>query len=84
VVKDGRYSLSREAGLSRNKEYLVRIRAFRKTGKKYVNADPSASFDEYEQYLPERYNAGSDIRLNASPESLAKDFDVALTGTAKP
>jgi hypothetical protein len=84
VVKDGRYLLPQKAGLSRNKEYLVRIRAFRKTGKKYINADPSASADEYEQYLPERYNAGSDIRLTASPQSLAKDFDVALTGTSKP
>lgn len=83
-VKDGRYLLPQKAGLSRNKEYLVRVRAFRKTGRKYINADPSASADEYEQYLPERYNAGSDIRLTASPQSLAKDFDVALTGTTKP
>lgn len=84
VVKDGRYSLPQTSGLSRHKEYSVRIRAFRKTGRKYVNADPSASFDEYKQYLPERYNAGSDIKLTASPQSLAKDFDVALTGTSQP
>jgi hypothetical protein len=83
VVKDGRYSLPQTSGLSRHKEYSVRIRAFRKTGRKYVNADPSASFDEYKQYLPERYNAGSDIKLTASPQSLAKDFNLTLPGTSQ-
>lgn len=84
VVKEGRYSLPQKSGLSRHKEYSVRIRAFRKTGRKYVNAEPSASFDEYEQYLPERYNADSDIELIATRQSLSKDFNVALTGTANP
>lgn len=83
ALKDGRYSLTTKSGLLANKEYLVRVRAFRRTGRKYINADPSASFDEYEQYLPKHCNAESVIKLTARHQSLTEDFNVALTGTAK-
>ena len=78
LIKEGRYSLARESGLSRNAEYLVRVRAFRKTGRKYENADPTSSFDEYEQYLPERYYANPSVKVTATPRACAKGFDLIL------
>lgn len=84
LIKDGRYSLPAKSGLARDAEYVVRVRAFRKTGRKYENADPAASFDEYEQYLPERYYSDSGIRLKATRRTLAKDFDVAVTSGSSP
>jgi hypothetical protein len=78
LIKDGRYSLSSESGLLRNAEYLVRVRAFRKTGKKYENADPTSSFDEYEQYLPERYYSNPPIKVTATRRAFANGFDLIL------
>jgi hypothetical protein len=78
LIKEGRYSLARESGLLRNAEYLVRVRAFRKTGKKYENADPTSSFDEYEQYLPEQYYSNPSIKVTATRRAFAKGFDLIL------
>ena len=78
LIKDGRYSLASESGLLRNAEYLVRVRAFRKTGKKYENADPTSSFDEYEQYLPERYYSNPPIKVTATRRAFANGFDLIL------
>ena len=84
LVKDGRYALGRESGLLRNAEYVVRVRAYRKTGKKYENADPASSFDEYEQYLPDRYYSDPSIKVTATRRALANDFNVAVTSSTKP
>lgn len=84
LIKDGQYALTSEAGLLRNAEYMVRVRAFRKTGRKYENAEPASSFDEYEQYLPDHYYANPQIRVIATRQALAKELNVAVTsGSAR-
>lgn len=84
LIKDGRYALTDASGLVPNAEYVVRIRAFRKTGRKYENADPAGSFDEYEQYLPDRYYAEPSVRVTATRRALAKGVDVAVTSGEGP
>lgn len=78
VIKDGRYSLPKKSGLVRDSEYAVRVRAFRKTGRKYENADLAASFDEYEQYLPDVFYAEPSTKVIANRRSLARGYDLTL------
>lgn len=80
LIRDGRYELPAIAGLRRGEEYVVRVRAFRKTGRKYENADPAASFDEYEQYLPDHYYSDPHIKITVTRGVLANGMNVTLTG----
>jgi hypothetical protein len=84
LIRDGRYSLARESGLLRNAEYLVRVRAFRKTGRKYDNLDPARSFDEHEQYLPERYYSDPPIRVTATRRALSQGVNLTLVSGSGP
>lgn len=79
LVADGAFTVPREAGLRPNQTYRVRVRGFRKTGRKYENADMSKSTDEEVQYLPERYNAASQLTVTTSPEQVRSGLTLELT-----
>lgn len=62
TVANGAFALPDAQGVPAGMEFRVLIKGFRKTGRKYPAADPSLAYDEVEQYLPEKYNAKSDLR----------------------
>lgn len=68
AIANGVFQLSADKGLLPGTEFKVSIRAFKKTGKKYPNADPGASFEEEIQYLPEKYNVSTTLRATISAD----------------
>lgn len=77
-VENGEFVLPARQGLVRNKKYVVRAKAFRKTGRVYANARKDDSAAEFEQYLPERYNSESELSFLADRASAAKGLDLDL------
>jgi hypothetical protein len=77
-VEMGKFLLPAWQGLLRNRKYVVRVKAYRKTGRVYENADPQESADEYEQYLPGKYNSDSELSFVADRASLSKGLEFDL------
>lgn len=78
LVEQGRFLLPASQGLLKNKRYVVRAKAYRKTGRLYENAPGSDPAEEYEQYLPARYNSESELTFVADRASAAKGLDLDL------
>lgn len=77
-VENGRFLLPARQGLVRNKKYIVKAQAFRRTGRIYENATPEESADEYEQYLPGKFNSDSNLVFVADRASVSKGLDLDL------
>jgi hypothetical protein len=77
-VEGGAFLLPATQGLLRNKKYVVKAKAYRKTGMVYENAEGSDPVDEYEQYLPSQYNSESQLSFVADRASVAKGLDLDL------
>lgn len=77
-VENGKFFLPAGQGLLRNKKYIVKAKAFRKTGRVYENASAEESADEYEQYIPGKYNSDSNVVFVADRASLSKGLDLDL------
>jgi hypothetical protein len=69
TVENGRFALPDDQGMLPGQEFQVAIKAFRKTGRKYLNADMGSSYEEMEQYLPEKYNSSSALHVTISPDA---------------
>lgn len=67
-IRDGRFTLAKAYGVRAGVEYLVRVEAFRKTGKTYPGPKPGEYSEEYEQIVASRFNRDSDRRLRMSSE----------------
>jgi len=67
-IRDGRFTLAKAHGVSEGVEYLVRVQAFRKTGKTYPGPKPGEYSEEYEQIVASRLTRDSDRRLQMSAE----------------
>lgn len=78
TIHDGIFVLRAKEGLVRGKKYVVRVRGYRKTGKKYENADMSLSAEISEQYLPSRYNSDSELSLETTRQNLNSDLTLQL------
>ena len=78
LITLGDFAVPQEAGLRPNETYRVRIRGFRKTGRKYENADMSKSSDEEVQYLPERYNASSELTVTTDRDRVGSGIQFDL------
>ncbi len=59
-IRDGRFAITAERGTFAGK-FRVEITARRKTGRKTHDELAGTTLDEYEQYLPSRYNSESDL-----------------------
>lgn len=68
AIANGVFELPADKGLLPGTEFKVSIKAFKKTGKKYPNANPGASYDEEIQYLPDQYNVSSTLRATISAD----------------
>lgn len=79
VVTRGAFTLPEKQGVPAGSEFRVLIKGFRKTGRKYPAADPSLAFDEVEQYLPEKYNAKSELRATFSAVKEDNQFRFELS-----
>ena len=77
-VEQGTFLLPASQGLLRNRKYVVKAKAYRKTGKVYKNAEGSEPVNEYEQYLPSQYNSESQLTFVADRASVAKGIDLDL------
>lgn len=78
TIHGGTFSLPAEEGLLRGKKYVVRVRGYRKTGKKYENADMSLSAEISEQYLPSRYNSDSVLSVETTRQNLSSGLTLHL------
>ena len=76
LVEHGKFLLPASQGLLRNKKYVVRAKAYRKTGRLYKNAPGGEPSEEYEQYLPARYNSESELTFVADRALAAKGLDL--------
>jgi hypothetical protein len=79
TITDGKFQLPEIEGVPPGMEFKVIIKAFKKTGRKYPNADMSLSYDEEVQYLPEQYNSKSTLRVTISDDEEKNKFDFELT-----
>ena len=79
AVTEGKFNLPKTEGVLPGLEFKVSIKAFKKTGKKYPNADMSLSYDEEVQYLPEKYNSASTLRVKISPDERENQLKFELT-----
>lgn len=78
MIVDGKFTLPAGEGLQPGLNFKVIIRAFKKTGRKYPNADVGMSWDEKVQYLPPRYNSESDLRVTISSQESENDLTFEL------
>lgn len=68
-IKAGKYDLSGEAAATPGKK-IVRIRAFRKTGRRIEvgsPAPPGTMVDEIKQFIPASYNENSTLTVEVRP-----------------
>lgn len=79
-IEQGRFAFPPAAGLVAG-EYLVAISATRATGRTVVGeglpGEP-ATVPEIEQYIPERYNQDSQLRVTLKPGENEHDFTLSL------
>ena len=78
AIQDGKFSLSESEGMSPGVEFKVIVKAFKKTGRKYPNADLTASVDEVVQFIPKQYNSASTLRVAISPDETENHFQFDL------
>ena len=78
AIHEGKFALPASEGQLSGLEFKVIINAFRKTGRKYPNADMAASYDEVIQYLPDQYNSASTLRAVISPDEEENHFEFHL------
>ena len=78
MITGGTFALTAKEGLPRGRNYVVRVKGFRKTGKKYENADMNVSADVTEQYLPCRHNSESAIHFESTALNLRSAFTLHL------
>jgi len=78
VIRSGTFGLSATEGLPRGMAYVLRVKGFRGTGRKYQNADMSLSAEISEQYLPARYNNESALRFESTPANLRTGLNLDL------
>jgi hypothetical protein len=78
-IANGRFDLSREAAAAPGKK-IVRIRAFRSTGRKIESgppAPPGTLVDEIEAFIPARYNDNSTLTAEIIPGKVNEvNFDL--------
>lgn len=77
-IVNGRFELPAREGLVAETEFKVEIKSFRKTGRKYPNADPSLSHDEVEQVIPKRYNTETELRVTVSRNPAENEWSFDL------
>ena len=85
AIEGGQYQFPEDTELSAG-DYQVWITATRKTGRTYISPDPPQvdgeysqtakreRIEEYEQYLPQKYNRASDIKVTLNAGENQKDF----------
>jgi hypothetical protein len=78
TIKGGTFALQAREGLPRGKTYVLRIRGYRKTGKKYENADMSVSAEISEQIVPPRYNSESELKFETTATNLQTGVSLKL------
>ena len=78
-INNGAFVLATEAGVPPGEEFKVVIQAFKKTGKKYPSPEPGVFYDEEVQYLPEKYNSASTLRVKISPDERENQLKFELT-----
>ena len=76
-IKDGKYSITSQRGPFAG-EFRVEILATRKTGRKVLDNLTGLRVDEYEQYLPQRYNSKSVLTVEVIAGA-QNQFDFELT-----
>lgn len=78
-IVDGRYTIPPGRGLAAG-TYVVAISAARPTGRT-VRPEPGHEADgpivETEQYIPERFNTSSELRVELEPGENRRDFNMS-------
>ena len=79
-IVGGEYAIPADAGLFAG-NYLVAISATRPTGRTIAGEGlpgEANKIDEVEQYVPEKYNARSELRADLSPNANVVDYHLHL------
>lgn len=77
-ITEGRFQLTKAHGISKDVEYVVRVESFRKTGKKFPGPKPGEYSEEYVQFVPERFNRGSNYRVRMTADVLHTDLKIEV------
>lgn len=78
TITNGAFTLPAAEGVLPGMEFKVEIKAFRKTGRKYPNADMGASYDEVVQFIPPPYNSATTLSAVISPDEQANHLSFEL------
>ena len=78
-ISNGAFALATEEGVLPGEEFKVVIQAFKKTGKKFAGPDPTVAYEEEIQYLPEKYDSASTVRVKISPDERENQLKFELT-----
>lgn len=79
-ITEGRFHLTKVHGVRKDAEYVVRVESFRKTGKRFPGPKPGEYSEEYVQFIPERFNRGSNDRVRMTAEVLRVDLKIEVQG----
>lgn len=79
-ITKGSFQLTKAHGVRKDVEYVVRVESFRKTGKKFPGPKPGEYSEEYVQFIPERFNRGSDYRVRMTAKVLHDELKIEVKG----
>jgi len=77
-IEKGAFALPAKQGLKRNQRYAVKVSGYKKTGKLYKNAPGGPASEEYEQFVPARYNSATELSLETTRQGLASGLKLDL------
>jgi hypothetical protein len=80
TLKDGGFQLTAKNGVAPGTEYLVRIEAFRPTGKKHPGVKPGEFAEEYEQFVLPAFNQQSGTRITVTRELTRNGLQLNVQG----
>lgn len=76
TIRDGHFSIPADKGL-KSGEFEVTVKAVRSTGKQVKNPESGEMMDEFEAFIPDRYNTKTELRAQVKPgEKNIVDFEL--------
>lgn len=80
ILKDGEFKLTAKNGVVVGTDYLIRIEAFRPTGKKHPGVKPGEFAAEYEQFVLPAFNQQSGMRVTVTRELTRQGLQLNVQG----
>jgi len=80
TLKDGSFKLTAKNGVATGTEYLIRVEAFRPTGRKHPGVKPGEFAEEFEQFVLPAFNQQSSTRITVTREHTKNGLQLHVQG----